>query len=78
MAAKKKKARKKAARKNPVRHIPKTKRGRKPTSRKFKVTKFDKDGNFLGNVSFSGTIANAENKAAKMAKGKVAKVILEY
>jgi hypothetical protein len=78
MAAKKKKARKKVARKNPVRHIPKTTRGRKPISRKFRIDKFDKNGNFLGNLTFSGTIANAENKAAKLVKGKVAKVILEY
>jgi hypothetical protein len=78
ITSKPKRAAKAKPKSNPTKHIPKTNRGRKPEKRKFTITKYDAQGGFLGNVSFSGTIANAENKAAKMVKGRVARVMLQY
>lgn len=85
MAAKKKvkkaKKAKKTARKNPCnprKHVPKTTRGRKATSRAYKIEKYDKSGNFVGSVSGRGSIATAENKARSSVKGGVSKVILNY
>lgn len=84
MATKKKKATKrkavKKAAKNPRRHVPKLKgRGRPPKQRTFTMRKMDANGGFLGNVTKrGGSVADAENKALSLVKGKVAKVLLEY
>jgi hypothetical protein len=77
--ARKKTAKKTAKKANPTRHIPKTTRGRKPAGRSFKATQLDKKGALITIKTWkTGSITDAEIRAAKMVKGKVAKVMLEY
>lgn len=49
-----------------------------PKSKHYTITKYNEDGGFLGHVAGKGTRAAAENKAHKLCKGKVCKVVLDY
>jgi hypothetical protein len=70
---------KRASKVNPTKSPRKVRRASTgPTSKHYVIKTYGEGGAFLGNVSGRGTLANAENRAHKLCKGKVRKVVLDF